>query len=243
MPILADFKMEVEAVSMQAPRILISGILGDRSKYEWAVRRAGGVPLSCYCPSIFLPAEGLLLGGGGDIDPAFLGVEDCGSRDVDLARDLAEFALVRVFIAQKKPIFGICRGHQVLNTALGGSLLQDIGLSLERFHSPVPLGLHLDVVHSIVTQEESLLARLYGPVAMVNSWHHQAVEREGEGMQVTARSESGLIEATEHEKLPLFSVQFHPERLRTKEASSFLADGDLLFTHFVDQCRMQMEQG
>lgn len=228
---------------MNAPRILISGILGDRSKYEWAVRRAGGVPLSCYCPSVFLPAEGLLLGGGGDIDPAFLGVEDHGSRDIDLARDLAEFALVRVFMAQKKPIFGICRGHQVLNTALGGSLLQDIGLDLERFHSPTPHGLHADLFHTIVTQEESLLARLYGPVALVNSWHHQAVERAGEGMQITAKSESGLIEATEHEKLALLSVQFHPERLRTKDTECFLAEGDLLFTHFVDLCRLQMEQG
>lgn len=228
---------------MNAPRILISGILGDRSKYELAVRRAGGAPLSCYCPSIFLPAEGLLLGGGGDIDPAFLGVEDRGSRDIDLARDIAEFALVRVFMAQKKPIFGICRGHQVINTALGGSLLQDIGLDLERFHSPTPHGLNRDLFHTIVTQEESLLARLYGPVAMVNSWHHQAVERAGEGMKITARSESGLIEATEHEELPVLSVQYHPERLRGKEESSFLADGELLFTHFIDLCNRQMEQG
>lgn len=226
---------------MRAPRILISGILGDRSKYELAIRRAGGVPLSCYCPSVFLPAEGLLLGGGGDIDPTFLGLEDQGSRDIDLRRDLAEFALVRVFLAQNKPILGICRGHQVINTALGGRLLQDIGFALECFHSPVPHDMRVDLYHTIMTEEASLLDRLYGPVALVNSWHHQAVERAGEGMRITARSESGLIEATEHEELPVYSVQFHPERLRIKEGPCFLADGDLLFTHFVEQCKQQLD--
>lgn len=225
---------------MKAPRILMSGIAGNRRNYELAVRRAGGRPLSCYCPSVQIPAEGLLLCGGGDIDPTFLGEPNGGAREIDLARDIAEFALVRAFLAQKKPIFGICRGHQVLNAALGGKLLQDLELDVERFHSPVPHAMERDIFHPIVINRGSLLARLYGSWAMVNSWHHQSVERPGEGMHASVLSEGGLIEASEHDKLPVFSVQFHPERLRATEPSPFLADGTLLFTHFVELCRAQL---
>lgn len=217
---------------MGAARILISGISGNRRNYELAIRRAGGKPISCYCPSTRIPAEGLLLAGGGDLDPLLLGEENRGTRDVDTARDLAEFALVRAFLAQGKPIFGICRGHQVLNVALGGKLCQDIGLELERFHAPGPHGRTEDVQHTVYTRKDSQLARLFGTLPLVNSWHHQAVAQVGEGFLATAFAESGLIEATEHETLPVWSVQFHPERLHKEQA-----DGALLFAHFVSLCR------
>lgn len=222
---------------MKAPRILISGIDGNRRKYELAVRRAGAKPVSCYCPSPQIPAEALLLAGGGDISPDFLGEEDGGSREIDLARDVAEFALVKTFLLQKKPIFGICRGHQVLNVAMGGKLVQDIGLDLECFHSPVPHGRDGDVYHLLATKEGSLMATLYGSSVLVNSWHHQAVSQVGEGFVATAWSESGMIEATEHQSLPIFSVQFHPERLRETEGAVLAGNGDALFAHFVALCR------
>lgn len=221
---------------MKAPRILISGIAGSRRNYELAVRRAGGKPLSCYCPSLQIPADGLLLTGGGDISPSFLGEENRGTRDTDLARDLAEFYLVSAFVAQKKPIFGICRGHQVLNVALGGTLQQDIGEALERFHSPVPHGGKDDLLHSICTHPDSLMERLYGKQTLVNSWHHQAIAQPGEGMIPTAFSEGGLVEACEHATLPLLSVQFHPERLRATGHTG-IADGDKLFSWLVSRCR------
>lgn len=219
---------------MGAPRILISGIQGNRRNYELAIRRAGGKPVSCYCPSPRIPAEGLLLAGGGDIDPALLGEENQGSSEIDTARDWAEFALVKAFLAQGKPIFGICRGQQVLSVAMGGKLSQDIGTDLGRFHAP-PFQGH-DLIHSVRTKEGSLLARLYGTTPLVNSWHHQAVSQPGDGFLVTAWTESGLIEAVEHTTLPLLGVQFHPERLRKTEHPD-AADGALLFAHFVALCR------
>jgi len=228
---------------VKTPRILLSGIAGNRRNYELAIHRAGGKPLSCYCPSLQIPADGLLLAGGGDITPSFLGEEDRASRDTDLARDIAEFSLVQAFLAQGKPIFGICRGHQVMNVAMGGTLFQDIGLELERFHSPVPQGATQDVLHPIATKDGSLMAALYGPLVTVNSWHHQAVDRAGDGLVVTAVSESGLIEATEHRVRPLFSVQFHPERLRPLEDDLLLGDGAKLFAHFIRCCQEQMEGG
>lgn len=226
---------------MKTPRILISGIAGNRRNYELAVRRAGGKPLSCYCPSPQIPADGLLLAGGGDIAPSFLGEVDRASRDTDLARDIAEFYMVEAFLAQGKPIFGICRGHQVINVAMGATLIQDIGLELERFHSPVLPGVEQDVLHPIATQEGSRMAAFYGPLVTVNSWHHQAIARPADGLVVTAVSESGLIEATEHRVRPIFSVQFHPERLRPIEDPLRTADGAKLFVHFIRCCRDQME--
>ncbi|MDF2839199.1 MAG: Glutamine amidotransferase, class, partial [Evtepia sp.] len=227
---------------MKKPRILISGVKEDRSNYEVATWLAGGEPLSYYCPSPQIPCDGLLLAGGGDIAPHLLGQEDRGSRDIDLERDTAELALVKEFVSRGKPVLGICRGHQVVNVALGGTLIQDIGPSLEPFHNTLPQTDEREVFHLICTKEHSRIAELYGPRLMVNSCHHQVVERPGQNLMMTAWSESGLIEATEHEKLPIFTVQFHPERMRASEPFSAMGDGEKLFSWLIEECRSRMWQ-
>ena len=103
---------------MKAPRILLSGSDGSRINYENAIRRAGGIPCSFYCPPVSTDYDGLLLCGGEDVDPSYFHQENRGSRDMDLRRDQAEFPLVAAWLAAEKPIFGICRGHQVLNLSL-----------------------------------------------------------------------------------------------------------------------------
>lgn len=228
---------------MKKPRILISGVKENRSNYETAVWLAGGEPLSYYCPSPHILADGLLLAGGGDIAPQFLGEEDRGSRDIDLERDHAELALVKSFASKGKPILGICRGHQVVNIALGGTLIQDIGPSLEPFHNTLPQTEEREVFHLICTKEHSRMAALYGQRVMVNSCHHQVIEKPGQDLDVTAWSESGLIEATEHNTLPIFTVQFHPERMRADEPFLALGDGEKLFTWLMEECRSRMWQG
>ena len=120
---------------MKAPRILLSGSDGSRINYENAIRRAGGIPCSFYCPPVSTDYDGLLLCGGEDVDPSYFHQENRGSRDMDLRRDQAEFPLVAAWLAAEKPIFGICRGHQVLNIALGGTLVQDIGPEPALFHT------------------------------------------------------------------------------------------------------------
>lgn len=224
---------------MKKPRILISRARETGLNYETAIREAGGEPISAYCPSPQTPCDGLLLAGGGDIAPCFLWEEDWGSRDIDLERDYAELELVKEFVAQGKPILGICRGHQVVNVALGGRLIQDIGLALECFHSPILQEEARDVYHPIRTKVGSRLASFYGPRVMVNSWHHQIIERPGDNLSATAWTESGLIEATEHDSLPIFTVQFHPERMQKLEAFSELGDGLKIFSWFIEQCRNQ----
>ncbi len=149
--------------------------------------------------------DGLLLLGGGDIDPALFGervVNDTVKADV--ARDRLEIALIQQFAAAGKPIFGICRGIQILNVALGGTLVQDLPAQRGIDHSNGRL-------HDVSTLTGSRTNALWGPRFTVNSYHHQAVGRLAPGLMATAVSEDGVIEAVEHKQLPLLAVQWHPE--------------------------------
>lgn len=212
------------------PKILISTGGGDASNYIAAIEAAGGDADARYLPTPDLSYDGLLLAGGDDIDPARFGEENRGSRDIDPARDRAEFALLDAFCAAGKPVMGICRGHQVINVRLGGSLIQDLCPILAPAHG----GEGGDKVHLVTAAEGSLLRRLYGPEFAVNSSHHQALGRLGRGLAVTARSTDGVVEAVEHDALPLISVQFHPERMTGARARPDTVDGGALFRAFLD---------
>ncbi len=176
--------------------------------YAAAVHSVGGVP-------VFLPpgstevVAGLLLLGGGDVDPArYQAPVHPLCNPPDPARDAWELDLIRRFLADRRPIFGICRGMQVLNVALGGTLIQhlpDIGPD----HQLADGG-----QHPVRIDPGSRLASLMGLEAMVNSRHHQAVERLGRGLVTVATSATGVCEAVELPDQPCcFAVQWHPENL------------------------------
>lgn len=213
--------------------IQLSGGAGEMSNYCRAVRALGGQPQAGYAPAPDLTCAGLLLCGGGDLAPALFGQEDRGSHPPDPIRDRAELALFRAFFQAGKPIFGVCRGMQVINVALGGTLIQDLPPESAPFHG----GGNCDLFHPIRTGEGSLLRRLYGPLCVVNSWHHQAVDRLGEGLRASAWAESGFAEGLEHASLPILGVQFHPERLAFQHRPSGTADGAPLLAHFLTLCR------
>lgn len=217
------------------PRILVSASEGSWKNYENAICAAGGEPVGGYCPDPDLSFDGLLLCGGGDIAPDRFGQPDRGSEPPDLARDAAEFALADAFLKAGKPILGICRGHQLLNIALGGTLIQDIGDVLRPFHSRC--GGDTDCVHAVRSKPDSLIGRLYGPLFSVNSSHHQALDTMGDGLIPTLWSESGIVEAMEHRSLPIISVQFHPERMTGAKARTDTVDGAAIFAHFISLCR------
>ena len=204
---------------------------GNAANYLDAVAAAGGRGAARYLPEPDLAYDGLLLAGGGDMDPALFGQADRGSREIDPDRDRAELALLDAFFGSGKPVLAICRGHQVVNVWLGGDLVQDLDPALAPFHG----GGKEDRVHPVRAEAGSLLHRLYGPVLAVNSSHHQALGRPGKGLTVTARSEGGVIEAAEHESLPLISVQFHPERMTGARPGT--VDGRAIFRAFLDMVR------
>ena len=220
--------------------ILVSASSSGAENYEAAVLAAGGIPHAAYCPADRTEYDGLLLCGGGDIDPCRFGQENWASSEIDPQRDASELALAASYLAAGKPVLGICRGLQILNVALGGTLLQDIGSTQVCFHTHAP-GSSEDKVHAVHAEEGSLLERWYGPVFSVNSAHHQALDRIGEGLAVTARSESGLVEAVEHTALPVLALQYHPERMTGAHRRMDTVDGAPVFQWLIEQCRNRLE--
>ena len=166
------------------------------------------------------------------MDPAWFGQENRDSRGIDRARDQAELALADAFLGAGKPVLAICRGHQVVNVWLGGDLIQDLGPELVPFHQKR----EGDQVHLIRAAEGSLLRSLYGPVFPANSSHHQGLGRPGRGLRVSARSEGGVVEAAEHDTLPLISIQFHPERMTGALARPDTVNGGEIFRAFLKMC-------
>lgn len=219
------------------PRILISRSPQSSGLYETAVEKAGGEALSFHCPDPELDFDGLILAGGGDVDPAEILEENHGSFDIDIPRDKAELALVSRCVYENKPILGICRGHQVVNIALGGNIYQDLPPKLRDIHAQDAQGNNPS--HPIRLGMATMLSDLYGPEMEVNSSHHQAVYKFGQGLYATAWDEIGLVEAMQHGSLPIWTVQFHPEQM-LGEGEAF--DGQKIFDFFLDQCRKHMDR-
>ena len=213
------------------PKILISGN-GACENYAAAVEAAGGLPVVACCPQFSLDYDGLLLTGGGDIAPDLFGQELDGSADIDRDRDMAELELLGGFLALNKPVLGICRGHQVINVGLGGTLQQHIGDVLCRFHRRVPTDPG-DKVHAVYSAEGSWYRQTYGEVFCVNSAHHQALDKLGDGLTPVLWSEGGIVEAVEHASFPLISTQFHPERMTCANRRPDTVDGIDIFRRYM----------
>lgn len=179
-------------------------------------------------------AHGLVLSGGGDIDPARYYQQPHGSLgEVDPERDELDFALASLALSRGLPVLAICRGLQVLNVATGGTLIQDIPKQrpMAIRHSQKAPRWHAS--HSIEIARGSLLQELYpGGFGRVNSFHHQAIDRLGKGLRVGAQSADGIVEAVEGEGQNfVLAVQWHPEDLFEYESE---AKG--LFHRFAEAC-------
>ena len=185
----------------------------------------------------FTPEEydGLLLPGGWDVNPSRYGKTRIPQETVDDELDAIQFGVLELFLAAGKPILGICRGHQLLNIAFGGTLIQDLPTAAQ--HKSLPDG--ADNVHRIRTEPDSFLFRIFGAECAVNSSHHQGIEIPGKGLRAAAYSEDGVIEAIEHDTLPVWGVQYHPERMCFAHRREDTADGSQVFRFFLEQCRHQ----
>ena len=186
--------------------------------YVDAVLRAGGVPmmLSGQCPDCaerwLDVVDGVVLIGGGDINPAEFG--SAGHETIyklSAERDAMELALMRALLTHPKPVLAICRGMQILNTVLGGTLhvhLPDVvGESV--LHRAPPRD---PIQHSIQVAADSELAKVIGQQVHTASWHHQAIDQLGQGLKAVAWAPDGVIEAVELEgRQDLLAVQWHPE--------------------------------
>jgi putative glutamine amidotransferase len=226
--ILISASIEAKGVEFQDRSISLS------EAYPQAVAEAGGVPLTMPAgQSRELIAEcvrrcdGVMITGGDDIQPRLYKerVPAKLQRTVDTTpdggeRDLRELILIDEVFRQRKPLLGICRGHQLLNIALGGTLFVDIPTEKPGALNHRRMDKRSEVVHEVQLTRESLLSKITGKRTLgVNSTHHQAVDRVAELLQVTAASGDGVVESMELKPqaarlLPfMLAMQFHPERL------------------------------
>lgn len=179
--------------------------------------------------------DGLMLPGGPDVDPTFYGEEPHPKIGMTLyQKDRFEIALIKAALAAGKPIFGICRGIQIMNVAMGGTLYQDLESQypeLKIQHPQATLGQF--ATHHVELTAGSKLAKLYGQSTIkVNSRHHQAVKAVGKGLKVTAVAPDGVIEGMESTDTDLFlGVQWHPENMWQQEDPQQL----VVFQDFLDR--------
>ncbi len=210
----------------------------------FAVADAGGLPV--YIPpgleesvlrDVYERVDAVLLPGGPDVDPVIYGQErHPETKIIDAPRDALELTLTRWLVEDDRPLFGICRGHQVMNVALGGTLVQDIPSQVETtlthdLPDEYPRSTRL---HTVDIKPESRLASILGTTqVVVNSLHHQSVQAPAPGVDFTAYAPDGIVEALEvPDKRFILSVQWHPEDL-------YEDDGMMkrLFTEFVNAAR------
>ena len=209
------------------------------NNYIRAIKEFGGIPLTLY-PGIsdfkLDDIDGLVLTGGGDIHPDNFGTEWHPTlKYVDEDRDDLEIPLCREAITATDdlPVFGICRGIQVMSVAMGGSLYQDIPSEFPKEASPQAQIKGVDSRHTIEIVTGSRLNQITGKrTDAVNSAHHQAVKETGDGFEVTARTKEGIIEAMENKsKRFVLGVQYHPERMI--ETADFQEHRRKLFEAFI----------
>jgi len=212
--------------------------------YTDAVKRAGGLPVILApvsdkdVPAIVDRIDGLLLSGGGDVEPQRYGEEPHPTLNrTSAARDEFEIALAREAWARRLPVLAICRGLQVVNVAFGGTLIQDIPSELGSIDHTVIGHAVYDGHQPVTVESNSLIAKATGSTdLMVNSIHHQAVKDLAPGFRAVAWADDGIVEGIEHEdeSWPLLAVQWHPEYLSENSDE----DSHRLFEGFIDSVRL-----
>ena len=211
-----------------------SGAATLSANYTNAVFRSGGIPLifptvvdSAMASILISTVDGVIFSGGPDLDPSYYGETVWNETvEVDTLRDVSDLLLMRAALASGKPVMAICRGEQLMNVVLGGSLVQDIPTQVDTMIN------HSGTRHRIGVEKGSVLYALFGQDSLtVNSTHHQAVKTPAPGVRVTARADDGIIEAYEYGD-QVIAFQFPPEGM-ARTAAAWLAP----FQYFIQKVR------
>lgn len=216
-----------------------SPFLQQRATYPRSVELAGGLPVlippmdDASLIALLERLDGIVFPGGADVDPRYYAETPHPKTDVNADLDRLEIAAARWAVASDTPVLGICRGQQLLNVVMGGSLVQHV--ENHRQH-----GDRTALTQTLTVAPDSRLRQVFGADRIdVNTMHHQAVGRLGRGLRAVAWSEDGTVEAVESDAHPwMLMVQFHPEELVPSHSPS-----TALMTAFVDACRERVTSG
>jgi putative glutamine amidotransferase len=242
LPVIGITTQTLEAIPDQLPRCWIMSqryvnVLAASGAIPWVIPLLEGNEATLR--KIYDRLDGLFLPGGVDIDPEAYGeprTSLCGR--IDPARDWAELLLVRWALADKKPVLAVCRGAQLVNVAVGGSLYQDVGAqhpdAIKHDHFPIAGRRRDELAHEVRLTHGSRLQRLLGVESLaVNSMHHQGIDRLAPGLVPVATSPDGLIEGVETTNGHfMIGVQWHPEDLLDVDPRM-----QRLFEAFIDAAR------
>jgi len=214
--------------------------------YIQAVERAGGVPIllpvvsheECILAQIGC-CSALLFPGGQDIHPNYYAHEaHLCLGDVNLRVDEYQLKLIRSALEMRKPVLGICRGHQLLNVACGGTLLQDLSEASSGYLKHLENNRQSEAIHQVKSASGSILENLFGREFLVNSRHHQVVHDVGAGLTAIAVAPDGVIEALQmNDRDFVLSVQWHPETMIAQSGQMMV-----LFERLVQEA-MKAEAG
>jgi putative glutamine amidotransferase len=203
------------------------GLFGIDVEYVEAIRRAGGIPIllppgELYQDELLERLDGLIISGGGDVEPGhYQGADHAAIEYVDPQRDASEIKLAQMVVETGLPALNICRGAQVLNVALGGTLIEhlpdEVGDALD--HRATPEGF---VYHPVAIEPNSRLSEIVGQTEVTSaSWHHQAVRQLAPSLKAVAFAADGTIEALEMPEHPwLIAVQWHPESIAADDPAN-----------------------
>ena len=188
-------------------KVLIPCLTHDATLYIKALQKFHIQAVLSHSPEDAADFDGLLLPGGGDIAPVFYHRKNRGSTNICISEDIIQLLMFHRFMEQHKPILGICKGMQVINVALGGTLIQALPTANSHaWHNG-------DRYHPTTIVKGNILSSLYGTYMITGSAHHQALSTPGKGLKAVQHAHDGVIEGIEHETLPILGLQWHPERL------------------------------
>ena len=207
--------------------IIICGLEGNKQyvtdTYIQAVKSAGGLPLvlpliksKSIIGEYVTLCDGFLFCGGGDITPLLFGQEpEYGLLATDIGVDLFQIRLMKAALESEKPVLAICRGMQVLNVACGGTIYQDLEhVDFETINHMQTSISRRDISHKVMFAEKTRIQKLLGDFAYTNSFHHQAIDRLGEGLVASGSTGDDIIEAIEMPSHTfVLGVQWHPESM------------------------------
>ncbi|HEY9576273.1 MAG TPA: gamma-glutamyl-gamma-aminobutyrate hydrolase family protein [Pseudobacillus sp.] len=208
-----------------------------------SIQKGGGVPIAIpliddddYMESLLDRLDGLLLTGGSDVNPHLYGHPyKKGLGDINPIRDAFELKLIERAIKRQMPILGICRGLQLLNVFFEGTLIQDMDHAYQTdINHAGYMGPRWNIAHKVKLAKDSMLYHCFGKEEVeVNSFHHQMIDTLGQGLEISALSEDGVIEGIVHKDYPFVAaVQWHPEMMFDVHQEQLK-----LFELFVNSCK------